>query len=1326
MKSASLYLLFFLLLACGKEQEVTNAKISVAGITGSAKYQGGLFLRGESQDGKFKILKSIPANDTIELVLPNGKWDFKVLGWTGGSQNKTFEGEVKCAGKFGVELKGTGIDLGLTATSAKCSELIQRDIDRGDMVGPTGVPVTAVSQIYDTNRNRFYRMAFGSCIGLKGYLDNGYADKIPPELGCGGPSDLMKGSEQSFKVTIIEEELDGRRYSGLTSECRPLTAAYRNYTDINLHPGMNVDFSLFDSTDCSGAPIKVVKFDQGIGAKAIAQDNQGMTVFHTSDSNGNVAPYHTSGNYYLFVGFDGRGCTAASQAKLPFALGDNGKYLVCNAAQFANIAAGPSCLDEQGNDHPTQNCEQDAEYVLGANINFGGANATIPFFSGTIRGNNKTLSNLGAPLFDSISNMSANDKRIADFTIADSNIIESGNENFGLLARVISNYGGGAGGEYEIDRINLLNNTLQITYSGGSDNAIGALFGLVDFETSVPDSGEDLFVRLNYSTTNIESAVNWNTSVGGLVGQIKVDNTNNINMAFERNAVGVPLNPSFNIQLPEGPGNERFDYESLDLSNVVLNCAAYTSCFVGGIVGRTNHIDLRYGNFSFLTATGVAGVGGLVGIVDDQTAAQGQSVKIEDSVAKLNFVPFSASSHVGGVLGRVPDSLGGDSEAVYIQGTVSSLIIGSPAVPASFNINNIGGIVGTYVFDGTPNLFVKHAKAYNSVYSSGGNHGGLIGSFKETAAGSGPGISADENIYSSLALGVMFDEDTNDAASVSTAPANANKGGLVGYADLVRARFNSVQMKLEGHSYVGGAYGVAHSASLEESDILTELRVASSYVGGVSGKYMDTHAMTPLVSYVKVVADILFKNGNYTNLATNLAGYLHGDTDINGTAHANEFLADVAIDGADLNVTSECSGTVGNCSATEIGTSLIVGDGGGNCTPLGSRFSNITGLCQLAFMDRWRTSGTMRDEFGVPVTDNGLPVLLAGSLIEPFEIRSATDWGLIGSDAFLAQKSFEVVGEIDFGGGVIPPIGPAAGTPIDERFKGKIFGAGIIKNGVITGASSHAGLINRTEGGDLGLRDFPLHLSDITINCGTSTYCGLVAYAADSEFFVNAKNITVNSSTSTSAIGGLVGMSSGVTIEESYFSGRIDATSAVNVGGLVGDNESASGETTIKNSLVDLDFIRAGTIAGGIMGRAQIGNGQSSISNSAVWIDINGTSLGNDLQGVSIGGLIGSIGEANFTISTSYVDVSNASVPVSFQVLANDNTSGGQSVTNVGAIGADLNTNWLSSGPWAADYQAMSHQDLQFNLGDFQNEENWLTDSNGRLVPKWYIEGFED
>lgn len=1325
MKSASLYLLFLLLLACGKEQEVTNAKISVAGITGSAKYQGGLFLRGSSQDGKFKILKSIPANDTIELILPNGEWDFKVVGWTGGSQNKTFEGEVKCAGKYGVELKGTGVDLGLTATSAKCSEIIQKDIDRGDMVGPTGVPVTAVSQVYDTNRNRFYRMAFGSCIGLKGYLDNGYADKIPPELGCGGPSDLMKGSEQSFKVTIIEEELDGRRYPGLTSECRPLTAAYRNYTDINLHPGMKVDFSLFDSADCSGAPAKVVKFDNGIGGKAIAQDNQGMTVFHTSDSNGSVGPYHTAGNYYLFVGFDGRGCTAASQAKLPFALGDNGKYLVCNAAQFANIAAGAGCLDEQGNDHPTQNCEQDAEYVIGADINLGGSNATIPFFSGTIRGNNKTLSNLGAPLFDSIANMSTNKNRIADFTIANSTITESGNENFGLLARVISNYGAGTGGEYEIDRINLLNNNLQITYSGGSDNAIGALFGLVDFETSAPESGEDLFIRLIYSTTSIESAVNWTTAIGGLVGQVKVDNTNNINMAFERNAVGVPLNPSFNVQLPEGPGNERFDFDSLDLSNVVLNCAAYSSCFVGGIVGRTNHIDLRYGNFSFLTATGAAGVGGLVGIVDDQSAALNQKINIEDSVAKLNFVPLTTSTSVGGILGTVPDVGAGDSETVYIQGTVSSLIIGTETTPSAVAVDDVGGIVGTYVFDGIPQLYIKHAKAYNSVYTKGGTHGGLVGAFEETAGGTAAGGSSDENIYSCLALGVMFDEDNDDAA-VSIDPSNINKGGLVGYADLVKARFNSVQMRIEGESYVGGAFGLARSAYLEESDILAELRIANTYVGGVSGKFLNPHGLVPTVSFTKIKADIFFKNGNYTSLATNLAGYLHGDTDINGTSHATNFIAEVAIDGTDLSVTSECSGTVGNCSATELGTSLIMGDGAGSCTPLGARFSNASGLCQLVFMDKWRSSGVMRDEFGVPVTDSGLPVLLAGSLIEPFEIRSATDWGLIGSDAFLAQKSFEVIGEINFGGSVIPSIGPASGSPLDERFRGKIFGAGIIKNGVITGASSHAGLINRTDGGDLGLRDFPLHLSDITINCGTSTYCGLVAYAADSELFVNAKNITVNSSTSTPAIGGLVGMSSGVTIEESYFNGRIDATSATNVGGLVGENESASGKTTIKNSLAVLDFIRAGTVAGGLMGQASSGNGQSSISDSAVWIDINGASSGNDLQGGTIGGLIGKIGESNFSVSTSYVDVSNASVPVSFQVLANDNTSGGQTISEVGAIGADLNTNWLSSGPWAANYQTISHQDLQFNLGNFQNDESWLTDSNGRLVPKWYIEGFED
>jgi hypothetical protein len=130
-----LFLSFFaFLVSCSKPAGTTSSKIKL--VSGKAfsgllatKANNGLVLYGKSSDGK-SFLKRVDT-DSIDLVFPNGTWNFYAIGWENASPTADtgFRGVVSCGKALGVQLNGTDATINMTISNANCDGAIHPDAD---------------------------------------------------------------------------------------------------------------------------------------------------------------------------------------------------------------------------------------------------------------------------------------------------------------------------------------------------------------------------------------------------------------------------------------------------------------------------------------------------------------------------------------------------------------------------------------------------------------------------------------------------------------------------------------------------------------------------------------------------------------------------------------------------------------------------------------------------------------------------------------------------------------------------------------------------------------------------------------------------------------------------------------------------------------------------------------------------------------------------------------------------------------------------------------------------------------------------------------------
>ncbi|MBK23168.1 MAG: hypothetical protein CME70_04105 [Halobacteriovorax sp.] len=116
-----IFLLCFTAAGCGGKSGKTSTSFSVnmGAISTGAALDGGLVMRGTSSLGHEFFIPTTNAND-VSIALPNGTWDFYVIGWKN-QANGAMTGDNVCGAQLGVQLNGGDTAVNFNLNMANCA-----------------------------------------------------------------------------------------------------------------------------------------------------------------------------------------------------------------------------------------------------------------------------------------------------------------------------------------------------------------------------------------------------------------------------------------------------------------------------------------------------------------------------------------------------------------------------------------------------------------------------------------------------------------------------------------------------------------------------------------------------------------------------------------------------------------------------------------------------------------------------------------------------------------------------------------------------------------------------------------------------------------------------------------------------------------------------------------------------------------------------------------------------------------------------------------------------------------------------------------------------
>ncbi len=666
-------ILAFIFVSCSQGPGKTNVKISLAAISGSEKFPGGLYLYGKNKSiPDMGFARKVNADDTLELELENGDWGFVVMGWDG---SQYYEGNAFCDA-MAKKLDGAEVSLSLEATRANCSPRY----------------INGTNELY----NGFYSLKIHTCAGIRDHIANG--EPIPSNLKCDGSMDIFDGGMKSFKVYLAEYMPEKGESFSSESRCLATTSS-TTPESVNLPLGSDqiqtaVVIKGYSDANC-GTEVKGYVFRKGLR-------------FPEDNFNAAAALDSTTKTVNLYA--HAELCNEAQKAASPFAATSGGKNLICTPDQFANI-----------NNYPTEN------FILGADIDMSGLNTISSTFSGNFDGQNYRLYDGKHPIFQEVS-ASGSDIRIKNLVIDNFQIsynFEPSTNTLGILA----NQSYPSGGKLEITNL-YFNSNNEIEISVPNDGTIGTntyLGGLIG-DVQVQSSGK-LEVR-DIKMNGLVRAYDDHIRVGGMFGRFK--NTSGEKPKVESSRVGTSSEKMM-IQGYEKIGGIAGQMQDAE---VVQKTAVFAKLkgkdYVGGIVGDALHgteirdakTEVEYlplesinsrvggiiggipGNDKSVSINGVLSsitvndpgttikldqLGGILGAYRDTSAGLTNSVRIHNSKAFMNSTIDGA--YHGGIIGKVELDVSPASGGVEISNSVS---MGRILVSEVADVNNSkrGGLVG--------------------------------------------------------------------------------------------------------------------------------------------------------------------------------------------------------------------------------------------------------------------------------------------------------------------------------------------------------------------------------------------------------------------------------------------------------------------------------------------------------------------------------------------------------------------------------------------------------------------------------------------------------
>lgn len=408
MKLAYL-LLSFILIGCSAPQEETGASFKVglrsfASTGGTAQFEGGLILYGVSPGKSFS---RIMASDTIDEIIPNGVWDFHVLGWDGNG-TEPMSGVVYCASQKGVELNGEPVSINLNATNANCADPFYGNTSV--VGGFNHFPTISIQTCNYVDGTLSFGDQCNYSTAIPGYTNKkgtalSYRVMAQPFNRVNGVVNPIDGPKHLFKCSKVETTIEGPNSGALQ------TASLGEISDLNI-PILGADkpwvFTLrayYGSDNCVDAygykDIHLPAQPDSPHAKIIYDGGQNQIFAKTSPEEVCASPHQTATDF--------KGGTGAIGAP----------YVVCSGKDLLTMSSSPGTYNNKRfilgkhidmnpysaaiNPSGAPDCAEDGENFRPLGVLYNGScgfNAVNPFI-GVFDGNGKSIKNLRVQKEDS-------------------------------------------------------------------------------------------------------------------------------------------------------------------------------------------------------------------------------------------------------------------------------------------------------------------------------------------------------------------------------------------------------------------------------------------------------------------------------------------------------------------------------------------------------------------------------------------------------------------------------------------------------------------------------------------------------------------------------------------------------------------------------------------------------------------------------------------------------------------------------------------------------------------------------------------------------------
>jgi hypothetical protein len=283
MKIFTLLILTLMISACSKTPGKTSAKLNI--ISGnfaailSTKANNGLFFYGRSNDGKV-FTKRIDS-DSVDLVFPNGAWNFYAISYESGSPTTppNFTGKTYC-GKASANFNGTDATVQIDLTNAGCND-----------------PAFSNNVKYFSAEYKFPTPKIFTCKNLGNITSTTSCDNINPTYN--------KGYATSYRITVYEAKNFGDPAAPVKVADSGCFRAEFNNTAASLYSGDSSSlFNMHIPTNFSAGlnmQLEVFYGSGSPGTNAPCDGSLGVDLVSLGDPN-RVKPVISSGTSQAFDG----------------------------------------------------------------------------------------------------------------------------------------------------------------------------------------------------------------------------------------------------------------------------------------------------------------------------------------------------------------------------------------------------------------------------------------------------------------------------------------------------------------------------------------------------------------------------------------------------------------------------------------------------------------------------------------------------------------------------------------------------------------------------------------------------------------------------------------------------------------------------------------------------------------------------------------------------------------------------------------------------------------------------------------------------------------